>query len=55
MNDRKSDALVAKTEKVKRVYSAPRLTDIGSVETLSLSGTSNPKGENPGAHKANKP
>jgi hypothetical protein len=32
---------------VKRAYSTPRLSDFGSVEMLSLSGTG-VKGENPG-------
>jgi hypothetical protein len=40
---------------IKKVYSTPKVSDFGSVETLSLSGTENPKGENPGAHAKNKP
>lgn len=56
MNEPRSDTPAARTEdSFKRVYSTPFLSDFGSVETLSLSGTQNPKGENPGAHKANKP
>jgi hypothetical protein len=40
---------------VKAAYSTPTLSDFGSVETLSLTGTQNPKGENPGVHAKNKP
>lgn len=40
---------------VRKMYSTPRLSDFGSVERLSLTGTQNPTGENPGAHAKNKP
>lgn len=53
MDQQKHDTNAAEPNLTKKVYSSPRITDFGSVETLSLSGTVT-NGENPGAHAKNK-
>lgn len=55
MEDQKRDtSKEACGQSVKTTYSTPKLSDYGSVETLSLTGTQNPNNENPGMKK-NKP